>query len=123
MTPKPPGTSLPVKINGARHRDRRRRFYLGKRCAFVYRASKEVRGTKLRVIWGTLVNVHGTFVIFVLFSSKDRLLTCIASRKFRIRSCPIQAQSPSPLLRCLGTRHAVSFVHMSIIKVELWETL
>lgn len=27
-------------------------FYNGKRVAFVYRASKEVRGSKIRVIWG-----------------------------------------------------------------------
>jgi large subunit ribosomal protein L35Ae len=34
-------------------------FYLGKRVAYVYRASKEVRGTKIRVIWGKITRPHG----------------------------------------------------------------
>lgn len=34
-------------------------FYLGKKVAFVYRASKEVRGTKIRVIWGKVTRPHG----------------------------------------------------------------
>lgn len=29
-------------------------FYNGKRVAFVYRTNKEVRGTKIRVIWGKI---------------------------------------------------------------------
>ena len=35
------------------------RFYLGKKVAFVYRAHKEVRGTKIRVIWGKVTRPHG----------------------------------------------------------------
>lgn len=35
-------------------------FYLGKKVAFVYRAHKEVRGTKIRVIWGKVTRPHGT---------------------------------------------------------------
>lgn len=35
------------------------KFYLGKRIAYVYRASKEVRGTKIRVIWGKVTRTHG----------------------------------------------------------------
>jgi len=34
-------------------------FYLGKKVAFVYRASKEVRGSKIRVIWGKITRTHG----------------------------------------------------------------
>ncbi|KAK6457119.1 60S ribosomal protein L33-A [Scheffersomyces xylosifermentans] len=35
------------------------KFYLGKRIAYVYRASKEVRGSKIRVIWGKVARTHG----------------------------------------------------------------
>jgi large subunit ribosomal protein L35Ae len=35
------------------------RFYLGKKVAFVYRASKERQGTKIRVIWGKVTRPHG----------------------------------------------------------------
>ncbi|CAK7890781.1 60S ribosomal protein L33-A [[Candida] anglica] len=35
------------------------KFYLGKRIAYVYRASKEVRGSKIRVIWGKVTRTHG----------------------------------------------------------------
>lgn len=34
-------------------------FYLGKRVAYVYRGQKEVRGTKIRVIWGKVTRPHG----------------------------------------------------------------
>lgn len=34
-------------------------FYLGKRVAYVYRASKEVRGSKIRVMWGKITRTHG----------------------------------------------------------------
>jgi large subunit ribosomal protein L35Ae len=34
-------------------------FYLGKRIAYVYRARKEVNGSKIRVIWGRVTRSHG----------------------------------------------------------------
>ena len=36
-------------------------FYLGKRVAYVYRGQKEVRGTKIRVIWGKVTRPHGKY--------------------------------------------------------------
>lgn len=35
------------------------KFYIGKRVAYVYRASKEIRGSKIRVIWGKITRSHG----------------------------------------------------------------
>ncbi|KAJ3092403.1 60S ribosomal protein L33A, partial [Quaeritorhiza haematococci] len=35
-------------------------FYLGKRVAYVYRAKREVDGSKIRVIWGRVTRTHGT---------------------------------------------------------------
>ncbi|KAG0326394.1 60S ribosomal protein L33A [Dissophora globulifera] len=34
-------------------------FYLGKRVAFVYRAKREVNGSKIRCIWGRITRTHG----------------------------------------------------------------
>lgn len=36
-------------------------FYLGKKVAFVYRGQKEIRGTKIRVIWGKVTRPHGKY--------------------------------------------------------------
>jgi len=34
-------------------------FYLGKKVAYIYKASTEKRGTKIRVIWGKVTRPHG----------------------------------------------------------------
>ncbi|KAI0060660.1 60S ribosomal protein L33-A-like protein [Artomyces pyxidatus] len=34
-------------------------FYLGKRVAYVYRAKREIQGSKVRVIWGRVTRPHG----------------------------------------------------------------
>ncbi|CAL3962177.1 hypothetical protein PZA11_000592 [Diplocarpon coronariae] len=52
-----PGVSL-IQIEGVSD-TKGANFYLGKKVAFVYRASKEVRGSKIRVIWGTISRTHG----------------------------------------------------------------
>ncbi|KAK2682720.1 Ribosomal protein L35A superfamily [Fusarium oxysporum f. sp. vasinfectum] len=44
-----PATSL-IKIEGVDDTNAAN-FYLGKKVAFVYRGQKEIRGTKIRVIW------------------------------------------------------------------------
>lgn len=52
-----PGT--PAARKPRRNTDPLRSFYLGKKVAFVYRAQREVRGSKIRVIWGKITRPHG----------------------------------------------------------------
>ncbi|CRG88253.1 60S ribosomal protein L33-A [Talaromyces islandicus] len=52
-----PNTSL-VKIDGVDDVSAAN-FYLGKKVAFVYRAKREVQGSKIRVIWGKVTRPHG----------------------------------------------------------------
>ncbi|PQE20830.1 60S ribosomal L33 protein [Rutstroemia sp. NJR-2017a BBW] len=52
-----PSTSL-IKIEGVDSTEAAN-FYCGKKVAFVYRAQKEVRGSKIRVIWGKIARPHG----------------------------------------------------------------
>ncbi|SCN68377.1 probable RPL33B-ribosomal protein L35a.e.c15 [Fusarium fujikuroi] len=52
-----PATSL-IKIEGVDDTNAAN-FYLGKKVAFVYRGQKEIRGTKIRVIWGKVTRPHG----------------------------------------------------------------
>jgi large subunit ribosomal protein L35Ae len=52
-----PNTSL-IKIEGVDD-PKAASFYLGKRIAYVYRGKREIRGTKIRVIWGKVTRPHG----------------------------------------------------------------
>jgi large subunit ribosomal protein L35Ae len=52
-----PSTSL-IKIEGC-DSIQDAEFYLGKRIAYVYRAQRAIRGSKVRVIWGKVTRSHG----------------------------------------------------------------
>lgn len=52
-----PDTSL-IKIEGVRSKEETE-WYMGKRIAFVYRASREIDGSKFRCIWGRVTRHHG----------------------------------------------------------------
>jgi len=52
-----PNTSL-LQIEGVANKDDVQ-FYLGKRVAYVYRAKREIAGSKVRVIWGRVTRPHG----------------------------------------------------------------
>ena len=43
-------------------------YYLGKRVCFIYKAQKEIRGTKFRTIWGRITRPHGSGSVFTLSS-------------------------------------------------------
>jgi ribosomal protein L35AE/L33A len=48
-----------IDSSGAKSADVLFSFYLGKKVAFVYRAQREVRGSKVRIIWGKVTRPHG----------------------------------------------------------------
>merc|ERR1719393_1051232 len=47
-----------MKIEGVRTREDTQ-FYLGKRVAYVFKAKKEVKNSKYRVLWGKVRRPHG----------------------------------------------------------------
>jgi large subunit ribosomal protein L35Ae len=47
-----------LRIEGVQDKDAAR-FYLGKRVAYVYRATREKNGSNIRVIWGKVTRPHG----------------------------------------------------------------
>eukprot|EP00745_Piridium_sociabile_P001409 TRINITY_DN108676_c0_g1_i1.p1 TRINITY_DN108676_c0_g1~~TRINITY_DN108676_c0_g1_i1.p1 ORF type:complete len:123 (-),score=11.16 TRINITY_DN108676_c0_g1_i1:57-425(-) len=52
-----PNVSL-LRIEGVKTR-KDADFYLGKRVAYVFKAKKEIRGSRFRVIWGKIRRPHG----------------------------------------------------------------
>mmetsp|Transcript_70304 Transcript_70304/g.152766 ORF Transcript_70304/g.152766 Transcript_70304/m.152766 type:complete len:126 (+) Transcript_70304:66-443(+) len=51
-------TTTLIKIDGVRTREDTS-FYVGKRCAFVYKCKREVRNSRYRVMWGKVKRPHG----------------------------------------------------------------
>jgi len=47
-----------LKLEGVKDGDAAK-WYLGKRVAYIYRAQKEVKGSKFRCIWGKVTRTHG----------------------------------------------------------------
>merc|ERR1740138_370836 len=52
-----PNTTL-LKIDGVRTREDTQ-YYLGKRVAYVFKAKREVKNSKYRVMWGKVRRPHG----------------------------------------------------------------
>ncbi|KAI4247705.1 MAG: hypothetical protein L6R40_001291 [Gallowayella cf. fulva] len=79
-----PASSL-IQIEGVKD-PKAATFYLGKKVAFVYRAQKEIRGSKIRVIWGKITRSHGR------------------------SACPIPEQFTTKIIRGVGQNHVVSII-------------
>lgn len=97
--------------------DRQRfyRFYLGKKVAFVYRAHREIRGTKIRVIWGKVTRSHGMLNRWVFYIV--HLLNEVARQLWR-REGELQKQSPTQIFRRLGQSDAVSVIDLAFQRVS-----
>jgi ribosomal protein L35AE/L33A len=69
-----PNTSL-IKIENVDD-EKAARFYQGKRIAYVYRGKREIRGTKIRVIWGKVIRPHGTLRHHAAKLLDERIVNC-----------------------------------------------
>ncbi|MBW0557012.1 hypothetical protein O181_096727 [Austropuccinia psidii MF-1] len=51
-------TSSLIQLEGVANKQETS-FYLGKRVAYVYRAERAIKGSKVRIIWGKVTRPHG----------------------------------------------------------------
>ena len=75
------------------------KFYLGKRVAYVYRGSKPINGSKVRVLWGKVTRSHGPSALSIaLLTSQDRPARSRSSSDATCRRKP----SARPCGWCVG---------------------
>ena len=104
-------------------------FYLGKRVAYVYRAQREINGSKIRVIWGRIARTHGTNGVVKarfrknlppkVFGASVRVVSCTNKHKiFPFLTClPLDALSLQHL-KCKINRKRKHCVRMNTKKKE-----
>jgi ribosomal protein L35AE/L33A len=87
-----PGTSL-LKLEGVDNTEAAQ-WYAGKRVAYVYRAQRSVRGSKIRVIWGKVTRPHGSYTTRII---NDGVLTIAQATavSFAPSSGPTSHRRPS----------------------------
>lgn len=82
-----PGTSL-LKLEGVDSTEAAQ-WYAGKRVAYVYRAQRSVRGSKIRVIWGKVTRPHGNSgVVRAKFRSNLPPKTFVCLARTRVATSP-----------------------------------
>ena len=86
-------------------------FYLGKKVAYVYRGQKEIRGSKIRVIWGKVTRPHGMSLVGPL-GAKWLELTA-AHRQLGRRARQVHKPPSLQIFRRVGSHHALSFFDLS----------
>lgn len=92
-----PNVSI-IKIDGVTSKEETL-FYLGKRVAYVYKAKKEIRGTKIRVIWGKITRPHGNSGC-VRARFRHNLPPCTLGASVRIVYCRWFFDSTNFVCRC-----------------------
>ena len=101
-------------------------FYLGKKVAFVYRAQREVRGSKIRVIWGKITHPHGMSPKppasererskpgWHGVEPEDEEMSGTEAnercRKLRCSTRTVQTQPATKVVRCVRQSHVVPFL-------------
>ena len=90
-------------------------FYLGKKIAYVYRAQREIRGTKIRVIWGKVTRRHGMTKKELYVVRYESMRADCIDRQFRKGQGSIQEESALKDFWCIGEDNAVSFVNLAIV--------
>ena len=85
-------------------------FYLGKKVAFVYRAQRKIRGSKIRVIWGKVTRPHGELLIHWLLRANGLTSLC---RQFGRSTGTVQTESSASVVWSIRKGDALPFLNLN----------